>query len=137
MPTQAAVQLAIEDRLKTQWVDQSVLLRFEEDSRKKPSGPFIRLSIRNLRSLEKGISGNKILYRRPAFISMQCFVQVGTGTQAARVMVDAAIAIFEGQQFSGITCRESEVKNVGDDKKGFWQINAIVYFDFDEEVIVT
>lgn len=137
MPTSAAVHLAIENRFETLWTDQNVTLRFEEDSKKKPSGPFIRLNIRGLRSSEKGFSGAKVLYRRPAFITMQCFVQVGTGTQAARVMADAAVAIFEGQTFSSISCGESEVREVGDDKKGFWQVNAIVYFDFDEEVTVT
>ena len=137
MPTSAAVQLAIENRFETQWADDDVSLRFEEDPRKKPTGSFIRLSVRGLRSQEKGFSGAKILYRRPAFISMQCFVQVGDGTQLARVMADAAVAIFEGQTFSDISCGESEIREVGDDKEGFWQVNAIVYYDFDEEITVT
>jgi hypothetical protein len=137
MTTHAAAQIAIESRFDTLWTDQDVAVRFEEDRRKRPTTPFIRLSIRSVRSVPVGISGNKILYRRPAMISMQCFVPVGTGTQAARIIADTAIAIFEGQQFSGITCRESEVKELGDDGQGFWQVNGLVYFDFDNEVTLT
>ena len=71
---------------------------------------------------------------------MQFFVEVGKGTQLARIMADAAILIFEGQQFSSITCRESEIVSVGDDpesvKQGFYQVVAKVFFDFDDEVTV-
>lgn len=133
MTTHSEAQKAIETRFDTNWSDDEVVYRFEQDPRKKPSGPHIRLFVRSLRALEVGYKGANILYRRPGWISMQCFVQVGTGTQAARAMADAAIEIFEGQQFSGVTCRESEVVELGDDGKGFWQANAKVFFDFDFE----
>lgn len=137
MPTHAEIHTAIETRFDANWADQTVAIRFEEDPRKRPTDPFIRLVVRSLRSQEVGYSGDKTLFRRPGWIAMQCFVPVGSGTQAARVMADAAIAIFEGQQFSSITCRESEVVELGDDGKGFWQVNAKVFFDFDLEVVKT
>ncbi len=137
MPTHAASQIAIETRFDTKWVDQTVSVRYEADPRKKPVDKFIRLSVRNLQSRRVGISGGKILYRRPGFINMQCFVLTGDGTQNARVMADTAIAIFEGQSFSSITCRESELREIGDDSEGFWQVVARVFFDFDFEVTVT
>ncbi len=131
--THEATHEAIETRFRTNWADQDVAIRFEQDAKKRPSGPFIRVVVRSLRAREVGYSGDKILYRRPGWISMQCFVQVGKGTRSARSMGDAAIAIFEGKQFSGITCRESELQELGDDGKGFWQANAKVFFDFDFE----
>ena len=137
MPTHAETQLAIETRFSTNWADQSVATRFENEARKRPVNSFIRLSIRNGRSNLVGIAGNKHLYRRPGIIFMQCFVPVKEGTQPARVMADAAVLIFEGQQFSSIICRESEIVEVGDDGKGFWQVNAKVFFDFDFEVTIT
>jgi len=133
MSSHAETHLAIETRFDAQWADQSVAVRYENDARKRPTGPFIRLVIRNARASEVGYSGNKILYRRPGWIVAQCFVQAKEGTQAARVMADSVIAIFEGQQFSSITFRESEVVEVGDDVNGFWQVNAKVFFDFDFE----
>lgn len=133
MPTYAATQLAIETRFNTQWVDDSVAVRYESDPRKRPTGSFIRFVIRHASSMEKGFAGNKILYRRQGWIVAQCFVEAKKGTQEARVMADSVIAIFEGQQFSNITFREAEVVEVGDDDNGFWQVNAKVFFDFDLE----
>lgn len=131
--THAAAHLAIEDRFRLQWSDNSVAVRYENDPRKRPTGNFIRLSIRNARSNEIGFNANKILYRRQGWIVAQCFVVAQKGTQLARVMADAAIAIYEGQKFSKITFRESELVEVGDDGNGFWQVNAKVFFDFDFE----
>jgi len=136
MPTHAAVQLAIETRFSAQWADQSVVIRYENDPRKLPAGPHIRLFIRNGRAIEVGFSGGKILYRRPGWINAQCFIQAKLGVKQARQMGDAVIAIFEGQQFSEITCRESEVVELGDDGEGFWQANAKIFFDHDFEVTV-
>jgi hypothetical protein len=128
----APAALAIETRFKNQWTDDEVLLRFENDARKKPTGPYIHFFIRTGRAIEMGFSGNKILYRRQGWIVAQCFVLAKKGTQTCRVMADSVIAIFEGQQFSGVTFRESEVIEVGDDR-GFWQANAKVFFDHDFE----
>ncbi len=137
MPTHADVQLAIETRFNTLWTDQSVAVRYENDPRKRPTGSFIRLSIRNARSSEVGFAAMKSLYRRQGWIVAQCFVEAKKGTQPVRVIADAVIAIFEGQQFSDVTFRESEIAEVGDDGNGFWQVNAKVFFDFDFEVVKT
>lgn len=131
--THEAIHDAIETRFDANWAQTDVDVRYEEDPRKRPSGKFIRVTVRSLRSREVGYSGNKVLYRRPGFIIMQCFTQVGTGTRVARKMADDAIAIFEGQQFSGVSCNESELRELGQDGKGFWQVNALVHFDFDFE----
>ncbi len=131
--THAAAHLAIETRFNTLWVDQDVAVRYENDPRKIPTDKFIRLTIRNGISTEVGFAANKILYRRQGFITGQCFVQAKQGTQEGREMADAVIAIYEGQQFSSITFRESELVEVGDGGNGYWQVNAKVFFDFDFE----
>jgi len=133
MSTHAAAHLAIETRMNTLWADQSVDVRYENESRKVPTGDHIRLSIRNGRSYEAGYAGGAILYRRPGIIWAQCYTQAKTGTQRARVIADAVLDIFEGQQFSGITCNAAEVTELGDDGEGFWQVNAKVFFDHDFE----
>ena len=131
--THGQVLSLIEHRLRTNWADDEVDVVFEQDRQKRSTGLFIRASVRSLRSIEVGYNGGSILYRRPGWISMQCFVEVGNGTRRARDIADDAIAIFEGQQFSGVTCRESEMQELGDDGKGYWQCNAKVFFDFDYE----
>ena len=133
MPTHSQVQIEVETRLQDNWSDPDVDLRFENEARKIPPGPFVRLTIRSGRSQEKGYAGNKILYRRPGIIWAQCFVPRQFGTQKARSIADAVLDIFEGQQFGGITCSEGEVQELGDDGKGFWQANAKIYFDHDIE----
>jgi hypothetical protein len=133
MPTHAAAQLAIETRFRDNWIDQNVALRFENEARKKPADEFIRLVIRNFRAAEVGFAAGKILYRRPGVIYAQCFVQGRKGTQRGRVLADAVLDIFEGQSFSSITCNTAEVEELGDDKEGFWQVNAKVFFDHDFE----
>lgn len=133
MTTNSAAHLSIETRLRNQWADQNVELRYENEARKIPIGEHVRLHVRSFRAIETGYSGGKVLYRRPGMIVAQCFVEAKTGTQRARVIADAVIDIYEGQEFEGITCNESEVVEVGDDGNGFWQVNAKIYFDHDYE----
>ena len=132
MATYAGVQLEIETRRETLWVDDGVEVRYENEARKLPTGDHIQFFVRSGLSRETGFSGGKILYRRPGWIVAQCFVQAKKATQICRTIADAVIDIFEGQQFSGITFRESEVVEVGSNE-GFYQINAKVFFDFDFE----
>jgi len=136
MSENAPAQLAIETRFDAQWIDDGVAIRYENDARKKPPGPYIHFFVRTGRAIEMGFAGKKILYRRPGWIVAQCFILPRKGTQACMVMADAVIAIFEGQQFSGITFRESEIVQVGissTSKEAFWQANAKVFFDHDFE----
>lgn len=133
MSTHASAQLAIETRFSTLWPDQDVDTRFENEARKTPTGKYIQLHVRNLREEEVGFAAGKILYRRPGFIVAQCFQKAHEGTQEARVMADAVLAIFEGQSFNGITCNTAEVVELGDDGEGFWQVNAKIFFDHDFE----
>lgn len=133
MSSYAAAHLAIETRMDSLWTDDSVSIRYENESRKIPAGDWIRFSIRTLRGREVGFSAGKILYRRPGIIWAQCFVQAKTGTQRARIIADAVIDIFEGKSFSGITCDVSELSELGDDGEGFWQVNAKIFFDHDFE----
>jgi hypothetical protein len=134
MPTNSQVLTSIESRFDSNWDDDSVEVRYEQDRRKRPSINFIRLTVRTLGTQEMGIAGSKILYRRQSSIVMQCFTIVGNGTKLAKDIADRAVAIFEGKQFAEITCRESSIRELGDDGKGFYQVNATVFFDFDLEV---
>ncbi len=131
MSTNAEVHLAIETRMHQQWVNQDVRVRYENESRKIPAGPFVRVVIRTQRAFEVGYAGNKIRYRRPGTIIAQCFVVAKTGTQVARDLADTVIGIFEGQQFDDLTCEEGWIEELGDDGNGFWQVNARINFDFD------
>lgn len=133
MSSHAAAHLAIETRMDTLWTDDTVCVRYENESRKIPPGDFIRLTVRSLRSREVGYGAGKILYRRPGIIWAQCFVEAKTGTQRARVIADAVVDIFEGKSFSGIACDVSELVELGDDGEGFWQVNAKIFFDHDFE----
>ncbi len=135
--THATAQIAIEDRLRIQWADDDVDLRYENDPRKKPLKSYVHLFVRSGRAVEMGFSSSRVLYRRPGWIVAQCFVEAKTGTQVCRAIADAVIAIYEGQTFSEIIFREGEVVEVGDEGNGFWQLNAKVYFDFDFERTIT
>jgi len=135
MATYAGVQLEIETRMEAQWADDDVTVRYENEARKLPTGKHIKFFIRSGLSNESGFAGGKILYRRPGWIIAQCFIQAKEATQQCRTIADAVVNIFEGQQFAGITFRESEIVEVGnlDGSNGFYQINAKVFFDFDFE----
>lgn len=133
MPTYGEAQVAIENRLKQNWTDNDVLLRFENEGRREPGKPYIQTLIKELRTEEVGYAGNKILYRRFGLIWAQCFWPAKEGTKKARDVAQAVIDIYEGQQFSQIICREGNIDPSGDDGKGFWQVNAKIEFDHDFE----
>ena len=133
MPTYQEASVLIETRMDALWADQSILVRFENDPRKKPADKYVHLFVRNGREVEMGYAGNRVLYRRPGWINVQCFVLPHQGTKDLRAMSDAIADIFEGQQFSGITCTEAEVEELGDDGEGFYQFNVKIHFDHDYE----
>lgn len=131
MPTEVEAQNAIESRLTAEWLDQDVELRFENDPRKLPTGSHIILHLRHVVTTEVGYSGNNILYRRFGMIVAQCFVEAKNGTKIARGLADAVLDVYEAKQFGSISCNQGEVVPVGDNKDGFWQCNAKIFYDHD------
>lgn len=75
---------------------------------------FCELIVSNIDSQRASIGEDSPLHRNHGVIIANIHVPKGTGTHIARRYADAAADVFRDTQFSGITCRSPEVRDVGD-----------------------
>jgi hypothetical protein len=75
---------------------------------------FCELIVSNIDSARASIGVDSPLHRNHGVIIANIHVPKGTGTHIARQYADAAADVFRDSQFSGITCRSPEVRDVGD-----------------------
>jgi hypothetical protein len=135
--TEAEVNIAIEDRctalFNVTWARQPpVLIIHENVSRSRPAPPYVRFFVTTIREDGKQYAGNRIDTRYLALLTAQIFTTKGEGTKMGRSIADVLKAIYEGQQFGGITCREAVLTNVGNDPKveALYQQNLRIPFDY-------
>lgn len=119
---------------------------FLEAERGKPAAgtAWIRVTVRDLPTLPLTLAPPGERYaQRSGLLIAQCFAPIGTtdGVSAAMAMALAFRALFEGQDIIGagssptsINFREADVRRVGIDKGGWFQVNAECPFTFGEIV---
>lgn len=141
MTTEVEVQTAIETRLRDQWPTlwdetEKVAIVYENTGQEEPQVPYLKFFIRHGPTQEQGYGGGRILYRRFGAIVVQCFTSLGSGVLLARKIAAMIGRIFEGQKFSGVTCREAAMTEVGPNQEGEYQVNVRVEFDYDQERVI-
>lgn len=125
-----AERISIESRFASLW--QSEDISFENISFKPPRDiqgaalPFVRISIRNSASFTDAIAAGSVVNQHTGRIWVQVFVPEGTGTALARQLADQAAVVFDNARFNGIKCYAAEIKSVGNDGLGYYQLNVSI-----------
>ncbi len=89
--------------------------------------PFIRVAIVGGKADQITLGTGPQLHRRPGLCIIQVFVKAGTGTKVANDLGDALCDIFRSQQLAtGIACGSPYPVRVGDDGRGWFQINVMI-----------
>jgi hypothetical protein len=124
-----AARAAIEGRLNTNWSTTSI--QWDNVKFTPPDGPYVRCHIifgaREKPNLGKDIA----IVRNTGTIVLSIFVKQNTGTATMRTYADTLKAIFDTQQFSGITCREGNVDDLPE-TAGWLGTNLWFPFYFDD-----
>lgn len=130
----AEERAAIEGRFANLFSDAPVAYENVQDSAalaaaKAAGRAWVRLAIMNTEGRTAAIGGDgDVLDEQLGRVWVQVFVKEGTGTAAARVLVDSAAAAFRHAKFSGLRFYTPSIKSVGTDGSGYYQFNVSVPF---------
>ena len=70
--------------------------------------------------------------RRTGQVVIQVFQPQGKGSTEARQLADDAVDIFVNQNVSGVIFRNVHARPVGNDGRGYYQINVVAPFYYDD-----
>lgn len=97
-----------------------------------PPAPWCRFRVIGGDSEQTTIGAATNNFRNAGIIAVQVFVPINTGDDLAYQHADAAGDIFENWCGTNITCRAKQVKEVGPDGLGYFQVNVFIPFRRDE-----
>jgi len=122
----------IYERFRTQWGSRTIFT-FENERFNEPENEaWVRVSVRNAQLPKKTLGGKgHRRFRRYGTINIQIFIPSGSGMADSGVLSQAALDIFEGENFSGVDCNDGTPTELPIDGK--WQPTLVeISFDYEE-----
>lgn len=97
-----------------------------------PLVPWVRFTVRSgeANQLTFGASTNN--FRHSGVIIIQVFTLLDTGEALALQHADQIASIFRNWCGQSVRCRTPSVKDIGNDGEGWYQVNVVVPFQWDE-----
>lgn len=133
MPDYTTAWSAIADYIETQWADQTPLIVDDFAVDVPNADAWVRLTIRHTDGNQSTMgSPGSNRFRRFGIVTMQIFQRQGEFGITARELAENALAIFTGAENSGIYYYNATVREIGNDGRGWFQINVISEFRYDE-----
>lgn len=71
-------------------------------------------------------------FRHTGIVTIQVFQPQGQGSIDARAKATAALSAFMGSETNGIHFYDVQARQIGDDGNGYYQINVLASFRYDE-----
>ena len=132
MPDYTTAWLSMADYFKTEW-GVAVPLFLDDDADTPTTETWARLTIKHTDGgqVTMGAPGSN-RFRRFGTITVQIFQKQGDFGIAARELAENALAIFAGVENDAITYYNGSVREVGNNGRGWYQINVITEFRYDE-----
>lgn len=132
MPDYTTAWLSIADYFKTAW-GGAVPLFLDDDAATPDTNTWARLNIRHTdgEQATMGAPGSN-RFRRFGIVTVQIFQKQGSYGIAGRELAENALAIFAGIENDAITYYNGSVREIGNDGRGWYQINVITEFRYDE-----
>lgn len=99
----------------------------------KPNDTWVRFNYRENDGFQSSIGAATNRFRHTGVITIQIFQRAGQASKDAREKAAAAYAVFAGKTTqNGIHFFNVRVNHVGDDGHGWYQINVLASFRYDE-----
>ncbi len=133
MPDYTTAWLSIADHFKTGWGNTSTLVLDDEAQDAPDEKTFARLNIQhtNGNQATMGAPGSN-RFRRFGLVTVQIFQKQGDFGISARELAENALALFAGVENDGINYYNGTIREIGNDGRGWYQINVITEFRYDE-----
>jgi hypothetical protein len=98
-----------------------------------PDETWVRLNVDHADGYQAsmGSPGNN-MFRREGLVNVQVFAKQGEAKLDALKKADAAISAFQGIELNGIHFYDVHMRDVGNDGAGWYQINVLANFRYDE-----
>ena len=126
---------AIQGYFATAWAGATTVL-YDDDPAPTPNAEtWVRLNIRHTDGFQvsMGDVGNN-RFNRTGVIIIQIFQKQGQYGIAARDLAKNALQLFEGVTDNGVHYFDASVREIGADGHGWYQINVVANFRYDELV---
>lgn len=129
----ATAPAAIKAMFATAWGNTTKVIYDDESASPPDSDPWVRFNIRHVDGFQAsmGDPGNN-RHRRIGNITAQVFVPQGNASIQASQLAQQAADIFIGVTYQGITFTNTVAREIGNDGKGFYQINVTTSFRYDD-----
>lgn len=116
----------------SQWASATPI-RYPDDPRAVPNEPWVRMIIKHDSGDQAtmGDPGNN-RFRRTGVITFQIFQQEGQYGTIAKSHAKDIMAIYTGTTNSDIMYINPILREVGNDGHGWYQVNVVVKFQYDE-----
>lgn len=94
--------------------------------------PWVRLTIQHFDGFQASTgSPGSNRFRRKGILTLQIFTPQGKAALKADELADTAVNIFRGVENNGIHYYDVQMKEIGNDGAGWYQINVLAYFKYD------
>lgn len=132
MTTLSEAKIAINDRFIAEWEGKTPYTIDNDEFLEPENVAWTRLTVRNIGGGQSSLGriGNR-RYDRKGIIVVSVFTPVEQGTSEADLLAQAALVLFEGTRFGGVTVNDGVVKEVGA-KNTWYQEVMTAEFSYDE-----
>ena len=129
----AAAASEIRARLVAEWSAQTPIawpnVLFDPPN---PAAPWMRFTTKEGEARRLSIGGGLKNYRHPGVVTLQLFDALNVGDGDLTILADQAAAIFQSWAGVDVVCQTATVKTIGDDDRGWYQINVVIPFYWDD-----
>lgn len=128
----AAAKAELEGRLKANWSATPIDWPNTQFDPPNPPAPWLRSNINEGDASRLTIGASTNSYRHPGVYTLQLFDALNVGDGPLTALADQAAALFQSWYGVNVVCRTATVRTIGDDGKGWYQINVIIPFYWDD-----
>ena len=126
--------IAMQGYFNTGWASATPIIWGDDDNSEIPDeNPWVRFNIRHsdgFQATAGAPSANR--FERIGIITVQIFTRQGDYAVTARGLATSALKLYEGVENSGILYYDAAVREIGNDGRGWHQINVLTSFKYSE-----
>jgi hypothetical protein len=126
-----ALEAAVRAHFNTQW-NSLTSIAWPDVPFTPPNATWVRFTLKNNAGFQAtiGAPGSNML-RRIGVVYIQVFQKEGQGSTDARSKADTAADIFIANGLSGVTFSNVNVRDIGPDGNGWYQVNVSAEYRHD------
>ena len=125
---------AMQGYFNTSWDNETLVIWGDDDNSEIPDIiPWVRFNVRHASGFQATAgSPSNNRFERLGIVTIQIFTRQGNLQISSRDLADKALKIYEGVYNSGILYFDATVREIGQDGRGWHQVNVLTSFRYSE-----